>query len=101
MSYVPGAVGKATGEYSAAGRTPGYVPAWILKQEQTPFSGTSTEGLNRALAKSGKSGTLAITSELGRREIAKENLVKSELLRRANIEGRDPQMILKQFGIGT
>jgi hypothetical protein len=102
LSYVPGAVGKATGEYSAAaGRTPGYVPAWILKQEQTPFSGTSTEGLNRALAKSGKSGTLAITSELGRREIAKENLVKSELLRRANIEGRDPQMILKQFGIGT
>jgi hypothetical protein len=102
LSYVPGAVGKATGEYSAAaGRTPGYVPAWILKQEQTPFSKTSTEGLNRALAKSGKSGTLAITSELGRREIAKENLVKSELLRRANIEGRDPQMILKQFGIGT
>jgi hypothetical protein len=102
LSYVPGAVGKATGEYSAAaGRTPGYVPAWILKQEQTPFSGTSTEGLNRALAKSGKSGTLAITSELGRREIAKENIVKSELLRRANIEGRDPQMILKQFGIGT
>jgi hypothetical protein len=102
LSYVPGAVGKATGEYSAAaGRTPGYVPAWILKQERTPFSETSTEGLNRALAKSGKSGTLAITSELGRREIAKENLVKSELLRRANIEGRDPQMILKQFGIGT
>jgi hypothetical protein len=102
LSYVPGAVGKATGEYSAAtSRTPGYVPAWILKQEQTPFSGVSTEGLNRALTKSGKSGTLAITSELGRREIAKENLVKSELLRRANIEGRDPQMILKQFGIGT
>jgi hypothetical protein len=102
LSYVPGAVGKATGEYSAAtSRTPGYVPAWILKQERTPFSETSTEGLNRALAKSGKSGTLAITSELGRREIAKENLVKSELLRRANIEGRDPQMILKQFGIGT
>jgi hypothetical protein len=102
LSYVPGAVGKATGEYSAAtSRTPGYVPAWILKQEQTPFSGVSTEGLNRALTKSGKSGTSAITSELGRREIAKENLVKSELLRRANIEGRDPQMILKQFGIGT
>jgi hypothetical protein len=102
LSYVPGAVGKATGEYSAAtSRTPGYVPAWILKQEQTPFSRVSTEGLNRALTKSGKSGTSAITSELGRREIAKENLVKSELLRRANIEGRDPQMILKQFGIGT
>jgi hypothetical protein len=102
LSYVPGAVGKTTGEYSAAtSRTPGYVPAWILKQEQTPFSGVSTEGLNRALTKSGKSGTSAITSELGRREIAKENLVKSELLRRANIEGRDPQMILKQFGIGT
>jgi hypothetical protein len=102
LSYVPGAVGKASGQYSAAtSRTPGYVPAWILKQEQTPFSGVSTEGLNRALKKSGKSGTLAITSELGRREIAKENLVKSELLRRANIEGRDPQMILKQFGIGT
>jgi hypothetical protein len=102
LSYVPGAVGKATGEYSAAtSRTPGYVPAWILKQEQTPFSGVSTEGLNRALTKSGKSGTSAITSELGRREIAKENLVKSELLRRANIEGRDPQMILKLFGIGT
>jgi hypothetical protein len=101
LSYVPGAVGKATGEYSAAtSRTPGYVPAWILKQERTPFSETSTEGLNRALAKSGKSGTSAITSELERRQLAKENLAKSELLRRANIEGRDPQMILKQFGIG-
>ena len=39
--------------------------------------------------------------ELNRRQSSQRSLEASETIRRANIEGRDPQMILKQFGIGT
>ena len=38
--------------------------------------------------------------ELNRRQTSQRSLEISEAVRRANIEGRDPQMILKQFGIG-
>jgi hypothetical protein len=38
--------------------------------------------------------------ELNRRQTSQRSLEVSEAVRRANIEGRDPQMILKQFGIG-
>jgi hypothetical protein len=95
--YVPGAMSKATGEYSAASsRQPSYVPKWIAKQEQTPFSGVSTEGLLRAQEKSGKSGQTAIEQELGRRQRALESIAVSETLRRANIEGRNPQEFLRR-----
>lgn len=95
--YVPGAMSKTTGEYSAASsRQPSYVPKWLLKKEQTPFSGVSTEGLLRAQEKSGKSGQLAIQQELGRRQRALESIALSETLRRANIEGRSPQEFLRR-----
>jgi hypothetical protein len=88
---------KATGEYSAASsRQPSYVPKWITKQEQTPFSGVSTEGLLRAQEKSGRSGQAAIEQELGRRQRALESIAVSETLRRANIEGRNPQEFLRR-----
>jgi hypothetical protein len=95
--YVPGAMSKATGEYSvASSRQPSYVPKWIAKQEQTPFSGVSTEGLLRAQEKSGRSGQAAIEQELGRRQKALESIAVSETLRRANIEGRSPQEFLRR-----
>lgn len=95
--YVPGAMSKVTGEYSkAASRKPSYVPGYLLKKEQTPFSEVSTEALGRALEKSGKSGTKAITSEIERREAVKRSITASEVLRRARIEGRDPQEFLRR-----
>jgi hypothetical protein len=98
--FVPGAMSKATGEFSAASeRKPTYVPAWLAKREQTPFANLSPTGLENALAKAGKSGTAAIQNEMQRRQINRESVAASEALRRARIEGRDPQMILKQLGV--
>lgn len=98
--YVPGAMSKATGEYSAASsRQPSYVPKWLAQREATPFAGVSNQGLQNALEKANKSGTLAIEGELQRRQVNRESVAASEALRRARIEGRDPQMILKQLGV--
>jgi hypothetical protein len=96
-AYVPGAMGKLTGQYSAAaGQKPTEVPKWLAKKESTPFSNVSTEGLMRAQEKSTKSGARAIQSEIERRERTKERLAVSEVLRRARIEGRDPQEFLRR-----
>jgi len=95
--YVPGAMSKVTGQYSAAAtRKPTDVPKWIAKQEATPYSGVTTEGLTRALGQSTKSGAAAIQRELDRRQVAKESIAVSEVLRRARIEGRDPQDFLRR-----
>lgn len=94
-AYVPGAMSKTTGQYSAAAeRKPTEVPKWILKKEITPFSNISTEGLLRAQEKSTKTGAFAIQSEIERRQRTKESVTVSEVLRRARIEGRDPQDLL-------
>ena len=99
-SYVPGAVGKSTGQYSnAASQKPTFVPKWLAKQEASPFSGVSDAGLTKALERSGRSGTAAIQNELNSRQVNRESVAVSEVLRRANIEGRDPQMILRSLGV--
>jgi hypothetical protein len=99
-NYVPGAMSKTTGEYSAAAsRKPTYVPKWLEKREATPFAGVTGQGLENALAKANKGGTLAIQNELNRRQVNRESVAASEALRRARIEGRDPQMILRQLGV--
>jgi hypothetical protein len=96
-AYVPGAMSKVTGQYSAAAeRKPTSVPKWILKKEATPFSNISTEGLLRAQEKSTKTGALAIQSEIERRQRVQESIAVSEVLRRARIEGRDPQEFLRR-----
>jgi hypothetical protein len=88
---------KLTGQYSAAaGQKPTEVPKWLAKKESTPFSNVSMEGLMRAQEKSTKSGARAIQSEIERRERTKESLAVSEVLRRARIEGRDPQEFLRR-----
>jgi hypothetical protein len=94
-NYVPGAMSKATGEYSAAAsRKPTYVPKWLEKRESTPFAGITGQGLENALAKANKGGTLAIQNELNRRQVNREGVAISEAFRRARIEGRDPQEFL-------
>lgn len=107
--YLPGAVSKSTGEYSAAStRQPTYVPGWLQKKQmpiKTGFEQLSTPTIEKLIAGEGKTPLSKprmqmaqdIVAERGR---AKESLAASEVLRRARIEGRDPQMILKQFGIG-
>lgn len=99
-NYVPGAVGKATGEYSnAASQKPTFVPKWLAKREAGPFSYVSDASLMKALERSGRSGITAIQNELNSRQVNRESVAVSEVLRRANIEGRDPQMILRSLGV--
>jgi hypothetical protein len=99
-NYVPGAMSKATGAYSAAAsRRPTYVPKWLAQREATPFSSVSNQALQNALGKANKGGAAAITNEINRRQVNRESVAVSEALRRARIEGRDPQMILRQLGV--
>jgi hypothetical protein len=99
-SYVPGAVGKSTGQYSnAASQKPTFVPKWLAKQEAGKFSGVSDAGLMKALGRSSRGGTAAIQNELNQRQVNRESVAVREALRRANIEGRDPQMILRSLGV--
>lgn len=110
LGYVPGAVSKATGEYSAAaGRQPSYVPAWLQKREMpmvTGFEKLSTPTIQGLIAGEGKTPLSKTQTQLaqnivGQRERAKESLAVSETLRRARIEGRDPQAILRQRGFNV
>jgi len=95
--YVPGAMSKATGDYSAASsRKPTYVPGWLAKREATPFASVTSQGLKNALGKANKGGTLAIQNELNRRQVNREGVAISEAFRRARIEGRDPQEFLNR-----
>ena len=108
-SYVPGAVGKSTGQYSnVASQKPTFVPKWLAKQEAGAFSGVSDAGLMKALERSGRGGTVAIQNELKQRQVNRESLALSELLRRDSIDvrrtnieerERDPQMILRRLGV--
>ncbi len=107
--YVPGAVTKSTGEYSAASqRKPTYVSSWVQKQEmpvRTGFENVSSESINRMLQETGAKGLSVNQSRiaqetLNQREIAKQSMEVSEALRRAKIEGRSPQQFLKNFQIG-
>ena len=101
--YVPGAMSKASGEYSAAAsRKPTYVPGWLQKKERS----SGFESLTTPQLVAGSEATKvpsikqSFESELQRRETAKKSIVASEVLRRARIEGRDPQDFLRrQLGI--
>jgi hypothetical protein len=96
--YVPGAVGKATGEYSeAASRKPTYVPGWLQKKQMAGGFGALTSSQLASAAEKAKGPRIqsAIEAEVGRRRTAEESLAVSEVLRKARIEGRDPQTLLR------
>jgi len=101
-AYVPGAMSKVTGEYStaAAERKPTYVPGWLQrKQMSSGFESLTTPQLMAAAEKTaGPRIQKAFQSEIQRRQTAKESMAVSEVLRRARIEGRDPQDFLRNFG---
>lgn len=102
-AYVPGAVSKTTGEYSAASeRQPSYVPGWLQrKQMRSGFESLTTPQLQAAAEKATGRIQQSFQGEMQRRRAAQEGLAVSEALRRSRIEGRDPQMILRQLGIGN
>lgn len=102
--YVPGAVSKMTGEYSeAASRKPTYVPGWLQKQQnRTGFESLTTPQLAAAAEKAqGPRIQAALEKEITQREVAKQSLEVSEVLRRGRIEGRDPQALLRQRGFNV
>ena len=100
-AYVPGAVSKATGEYSAASeRQPSAVPGWLQrKQMRSGFDSLTTPQLQSASEKTTGRIQQAFQGEIQRRQAAQESIAVSEALRRSRVEGRDPQMILRQLGI--
>jgi hypothetical protein len=102
--YVPGAMSKSTGEYSeAASRQPSYVPGWLQKKESKgPFDALTVSQLESAAAKAqGPRIQSALETELGRRRSTQQSLTASEALRRGRIEGRDPNMVLRQLGFNV
>jgi hypothetical protein len=91
--------GRVAGAYTkAATRRPTDMPFTERTQGGSRFTGLNNDQLN-AFIENAPEGKVR---EAGMRELAgRQGLQISEALRRGNIEGRDPQMILRQFGIGT
>jgi len=108
-NYVPGAVGKSTGQYSnVASQKPTFVPKWLAKREADAFYGLPDASLMKALERSSRGGAIAIQNELNQRQVNRESVALSELLRRDSIDvrrtnieerERDPQMILRRLGV--
>lgn len=99
---------RVAGAYTkAAIRKPTDMPFVEKAQGGAGFSSLNNDQLQTfivgAVNKTGPDSSLvrAGIKELNRRQSSQRSLEASEAMRRANIEGRDPQMILKQFGIGT
>ena len=90
LSYVPGAMGKSTGEYSkAAGREPSYVPKWLQEKEGPVGFGAMTTAQILSGAQKAPEGRVkqAFENELNRRRAASRSIAVSELLRRGRVEG--------------
>lgn len=93
---------RIAGAYTkAASRKPTDMPFVEKTQQGAGFSGMDSNQLQSFIsnAPEGRVRQAGI-QELNRRQASQKSLEISEAVRRANIEGRDPQMILKQFGIG-
>ena len=90
---------RVAGAYTkAAMRKPTDMPFTERTQGGSRFTGLNNDQLSSFIANAPEGKV----REAGMRELAgRQGLQISEALRRGNIEGRDPQMILKQFGIGT
>ena len=96
--------GRVAGEYTKAAMLR---PTELPFKEKTPggtgFSALNNEQLNAFILSEKSKGKVreAGMKELANRKAGAQSILVSEALRRGNIEGRDPQMILKQFGIGV
>ena len=101
--FVPGAVSKATGEYSAAAqRKPTDLPFKEASSGGAKFSDLSSDQLKSFIERAPEGRVKqAGLDEARRRENAGASLQASEALRRARIEGRDPQSVLRGLGFGV
>tara|TARA_B100000900_G_scaffold298546_1_gene257028 strand:+ start:13 stop:1932 length:1920 start_codon:yes stop_codon:yes gene_type:complete len=95
--------GESAGEYTkTAQRKPTELP--YLQKKGGDLTDMSTSQLqtfaSNAVKKNPKAAQAAM-SELERRETSKLSMQASEAVRRANIEGRDPQMVLRSMGFGV
>jgi len=99
-SYVPGAQSKSTGMYSAAAqRKPTDVP---YKEKKQGFAELDAQQLQNFIANAPEGRVReAGIKEQQRRETTKQSLGVSEAMRRARIEGRDPQAVLRGMGFGV
>ena len=95
--------GAEQGNYtSTAQRKPTDLP--YTPKKRAGLTDLSTQELqsfaSNAVEKNPKAAKDAMT-ELDRRETSKRSMEASEAVRRANIEGRDPQMVLRSLGFGV
>jgi hypothetical protein len=95
--------GAEQGKYtSTAQRKPTDLP--YTPKKRAGLTDLSTQELqlfaSNAVEKNPKAAKDAMT-ELDRRETSKRSMEASEAVRRANIEGRDPQMVLRSLGFGV
>jgi hypothetical protein len=99
-SYVPGAQSKSTGMYSAASqRKPTDVP---YKEKKQGFAALDAQQLQNFIANAPEGRVReAGIKEQQRRQTTKQSLGVSEAMRRARIEGRDPQAVLRGMGFGV
>lgn len=95
--------GENLGEYTkTAQRKPTDLPYPQKKGgDLTDMSTPQLETFASNAVKKNPRAAQAAMSELERREVSKRSVQASEAVRRANIEGRDPQMVLRSMGFGV
>jgi hypothetical protein len=95
--------GENLGEYTkTAQRKPTDLPYLQKKKgDLTDMSTTQLETFASNAVKKNPRAAQAAMSELERREVSKRSMQASEAVRRANIEGRDPQTVLRSMGFGV
>lgn len=94
---------RIAGAYTkTAMRAPTEMPFKEKQKGGAAFSNLSSQQLQSFIQNAPEgSMRLAGQKELARRETTKQSLLASELSRRATIEGRDPQIILRQRGFNV
>ena len=95
LGFSPGAVDPMISTTEAAGRQPSAVPAFTEKNN--PFRAVSTEAIQKMAGAGTGSQSFVAQRELNRRARNPEGLAVSEAMRRARIEGRDPQVFLDKL----
>lgn len=91
---------RVAGTYTkAATRRPTELPFTEKQQTGSRFSGLTNQQLENFVQKAPE-GTIRAAGlrEQARRQTSQQSLEVSEAVRRANIEGRDPNMVLRQLG---
>jgi hypothetical protein len=95
LGLSPGAIDPMISTTEAAGRTPSAVPKFTEKDN--PFRAVSTGAVEEMAIAGTGSQALAAQRELNRRTRNPESVAVSEAMRRARIEGRDPQVFLDKL----